>query len=519
MNERRAGILLPLFSLRTSRDWGVGDFGDLPAFCRWLAGAGHSVLQLLPIMEIGAQETSPYGALTAFGLDPLYLDVEAVEDFAAAGGVESLSRSARECLDLARIAPGCDYGRIRHAKHEALALAFAHFERAEVASGSRRAAALQAFIEAEGWWLESYVLFRALLDLHEGQPWTAWGPRFRTPAAPQTLRDVTPAVTRARRYHAWVQWMLALQWVEARRAAAAAGVRLYGDVPFMVSVESADVWQRQDEFRLDATVGAPPDEFSAGGQDWGLPVMRWDVMAERDYGWWRARCRRAADLFDGVRLDHVVGYYRQYERPASGDPAFRPADEPAQRVLGERLLGVARESGAGLDLIGEDLGSVPAFVRESLHRLAVPGFRVLRWEHDWGRFRDPRNYPEGSVATSGTHDTSPLATWWEEEMTPESRAALAVVPAFAKLAECGAAFDPPVHRILLEGLYDAASRLVILPFMDAYGGRERINIPSTVQDSNWSYRIPFALDDMQSGDGARFATELRGLAEAAHRLP
>jgi 4-alpha-glucanotransferase len=516
--ERRAGVLLPLFSLRSPRDWGVGDLGDLEPFCRWLRSAGHTVLQLLPIVEMGPYETSPYGALTAFALDPLYLDLDAVEDFAAAGGVGALSPGARLALDAARSTSGIAYGHVRHAKSEALAASFAHFEATEAATGSAREVAFAAFAEAEGWWLREYVLFRALADLHGHQPWTTWEPPARDADA-AGLDALRPLLWRSCRYHAWVQWLLAGQWAAARRGAAAAGIRLHGDMPFMVSLQSADVWARQREFRLDATIGAPPDAFSQDGQDWGLPVMRWDVMAEDAYVWWRARCRRAAALLDGIRLDHVIGYYRVYERPVDGTAFFHPADEGAQIALGERLLAVGREAGEGLDLIGEDLGSVPDFVRQSLQRIQIPGFRVLRWEHDWGTFRDPHAYPELSVATTGTHDTSSLAAWWEDELQPDARAALAAVPVFAALRQHGDRLTPEVQAVLLGGLYAAASHLVVVPFMDAYGGRERINVPSTVADSNWTYRVPWTVDELLGEQGTALAARLRELAVGTGRLP
>jgi 4-alpha-glucanotransferase len=518
VTDRRAGILLPLFSLRSPRDWGVGDLGDLADFCRWLAAAGHTVLQVLPIAEMGMLETSPYGALSAFALDPLYVDLDLVEDFLAAGGLGALSPAARADLDAARATPALAYARIRHAKGEGLAAAFAHFEAVETPSGSARAAAFASFVAAEAWWLGEYVLFRALLDLHGQQPWTTWEPPLRD-AEPGALREIQPAVARACRYHAWVQWLLAEQWAAARRTAAAVGVRLYGDMPFMVSAQSADVWARQHEFRLDVTIGAPPDAFAPEGQDWRLPAMCWDAMAESGDAWWRARCRRAAELFDGVRLDHVVGYYRLYERPVGGTPFFRPSEEGAQVARGEHLLSAAREAGGSLDLIGEDLGSVPDFVRHSLSRLEVPGFRVLRWEHDGTRFRDPRGYPVLSVATTGTHDTSSLATWWEEELTSDARAALAAMPDFAELRDRGDQLTPEVHATLLHGLYGAPSRLVILPFMDTYGGRERINVPSTIQDTNWTYRVPWTVDELLSDAGTGLAGRLRELALCTDRLP
>src|SRR5262249_1797922 len=464
-------------------------------FARGWARAGPRVLQPLPSAEMGPYEPSPYGALTAFALDPLYLDLDAVEDFAAAGGVGALSPGTRLALDAARAAAGIAYGHVRHVKNEALAAGFAHYEAAEAATGSAREAAFAAFVEEERWWLESYVLFRALADLHGHQPWTTWEPAARD-ADQAALAAMRPALDRACRYHAWVQWLLAGQGTAARRPAAAAGGPrvggpLYGDMPFMVSDQSADVWARQREFRLDATIGAPPDAFSQDGQDWGLPVMRWDVMAGSGYSWWRARCRRAAALLDGIRLDHVIGDYRVFARPLHGTPFFHPADEGAQIALGEQLLTAGREADRGLELIGEDLGSVPDFVRQSLQRLQIPGFRVLRWEHDWGTFRDPRAHPELSVATTGTHDTSSLAAWWEAVLDPDARAALAAVPGFAALRQHGDRLTPEVQSVLLGGLYASASQLVVVPFMDTYGGRERINVPSTVADSNWTYRVPW----------------------------
>jgi 4-alpha-glucanotransferase len=134
-------------------------------------------------------------------------------------------------------------------------------------------------------------------------------------------------------------------------------------------------------------------------------------------------------------------------------------------------------------------------------------------------FRDPRAYPELSVATTGTHDTSSLAAWWEDELVPDARAALAAVPAFASLRDGGDRLTPDVHGALLGGLYSAASRLVVLPFIDAYGGRERINVPSTIQDSNWTYRLPWSLDELAGAPGASLAARLRDLALGSGRLP
>src|SRR4029077_14947638 len=142
--------------------------------------------------------------------------------------------------------------------------------------------------------------------------------------------------------------------------------------------------------------------------------------------------------FSGCRLDHIVGYYRTFVRPIDGPPHFVPATPAEQRALGQGLLGVGIDAGGQMALLGEDLGVVPGFVRRSLTRLGIPGYRVLRWEDDGGVFRDPRRWPALSVATTGTHDTSALATWWEEDLDPAARRALAAVPVFAPLRDAGA---------------------------------------------------------------------------------
>ena len=172
-------------------------------------------------------------------------------------------------------------------------------------------------------------------------------------------------------------------------------------------------------------MGVPPDAFSETGQDWGLPVYRWDVMAEGGHEWLRQRARRCAELYDGFRLDHLVGFYRTFVRERDGSTAFIPPDEPSQRAQGERsAVDVLRSRVRGSSRKTSAL--IPDFVRESMARLRVPGLKVLRWERDWHAngqpFRDPAAYPSDSVATTGTHDTEPLAEWWDTAGPDERRA-------------------------------------------------------------------------------------------------
>jgi 4-alpha-glucanotransferase len=215
-------------------------------------------------------------------------------------------------------------------------------------------------------------------------------------------------------------------------------------------------------------------------------------------------------LYDGYRVDHLVGFYRTYSRPrGGGEPSFSPEQEDAQRALGERVLGIFREPGS--EIIAEDLGTVPDFVRASLARLEVPGFRVFRWERHWHTagqpFRDPAtDYPAISVATSGTHDTEPLAVWWQKADEDEQRK-VNEIPTVQRVTNgagvLGRPYNADVRDALLETLFASASDLLLTPVGDVFGWDARINEPATVSDANWSYRLPWPVDRLDGEPDAR----------------
>ena len=516
--RRRAGILVPLFSVPSSRSWGIGEIGDIASMARWLERGGQRILQLLPINEMPPGEYSPYAALSAMAIDPQFITMEEVEDFAAIGGEHSLEPAHRRRLDAARVAPSIDYAAVRELKHAAFVRAFAHFRDTELAGGTHRALRFRQYAESQSWWLDDYALFRALHARYEERAWTDWPEpvRRRSPEALGSARlDLADDIL----FRQYIQWLAGEQWARAR--AATGDVALFGDLPFMVNGDSADVWARQDEFRLDASAGVPPDAFSETGQDWGLPVYRWDVLAARDFDWLRIRARRNADLFDGYRVDHLVGFYRTYFRLRSTNAAaFVPDNEAEQLALGERVLEVFREPGT--EIIAEDLGVVPDFVRESLARLAVPGYRVFRWERRWQEpeqpFKDPHDYPPVSVATSGTHDTEPMVLWWENATT-EEREAVLDIPSIARCLGATEreralgvdALSPSLRAALTEVLFASASDLLILPIQDVFGWRDRINQPATVNNLNWTWRLPWPSDQLLvEPEAVAVADQLRG---------
>ncbi len=522
---RHSGLLVPLFSMPSTRSWGIGEITDIPLMAAWLRDAHHDLLQLLPINEMAVGQTSPYSALTAMAIDPIYISVHAMEDFAAAGGERAMSADWRDRLHAARRVVAVDYGLARGLKDEALRAAFARFRADEWERRSARAAAMQAWAEDQRWWLDDYTLFRALHAREHERPWMEW---------PEPLRDRDPeAMEQARRdladailYREWLQWVADEQWRAAKEQSRP--VSLLGDLPFMVDADSADVWAHADVFRLDASVGAPPDAFSEAGQNWGLPVYRWDAMAQGDYAWLRDRARRSAALYDGYRIDHLVGFYRTYVFPRDGSPAFfTPEAEAEQLSLGETVLWIFAEAGARI--VAEDLGTIPDFVRESLVRLAIPGYKVLRWEREWeeeGRpFRAPADYPPVSLATTGTHDTETMAAWWDG-LEPEERQqvieALGVIERLNALGAGAAAaagqYTPAIRDALLSLLYQSGSDFLLLPIQDVFGWRDRINMPASLGEHNWTWKLPWPADRLgRQRDAAARARALRAWADESDR--
>jgi 4-alpha-glucanotransferase len=522
--QRTAGVVLPLFSIRTRRDWGIGQITDLPAAAAFIRRAGHRLLQLLPAHELSAGETSPYGALTAFGLDPIYAGIESVEDVDEAMVKEVLGDEGRRLLEQARAASRVDYAAVRGLKTRVLSAAFERFHTREWSRESPRAKRLAAFIERERSWLDDLTVYQARREAHAGWSWTTW-------PDPERCRDAE-AMAEARVYHArrilelgYVQWTLHEQWETAHEAMRALGVELMGDLPFIVGTESADVWSRALQFRLSLSLGAPPDAYSAEGQDWGLPSYDWPAMEADGFTWLRTRIRHSARLYDRFRLDHVVGYFRQWVKPKDGSPEgskrghFDPEDEEEQDALGRRVLGVVLEelrSGSHVSpprAITEDLGVIPPFVRKSLRELGMPGYRVLPWEkEDDGKYRDPNLFPENSVVSWSTHDTASIVGWWDE-LPPWDRDQLAA------RAHVSPGMDDAARSLaLLQDLYNARSVLALVLAQELLGTRERINTPATVGEHNWTWRLPRPIEELESEPSVleRLAA-VRRLVEAAGR--
>ena len=340
---RHAGVLVPLFSIPSRRSWGVGEIPDLVPLSRWLERAGFDFVQFLPLNEMQEGQSSPYSALSAMALDPLFIALDDARRVDGGGREHAATpRIARRSTACAR-RRAVDYAAVRALKSRALRHVVHVVSRA--ISGAPAIAAiarLRAFEERERWWLDDYALFRALHDEHGGRHWREWEPGSAI-AIRGALAAARARLERRVRYYAYLQWIADEQWQRARMEAAPVGV--FGDFPFMVSGHSADVWARQDEFDLDSSVGTPPDAFSATGQDWGLPAYRWDVVAAGDYAWLRAsRAPRGRAL-----------RWLPHRSPDRLLPHVRPQQQRRRRLRSgrrSRAAGAGRAAAHALQRIG-----------------------------------------------------------------------------------------------------------------------------------------------------------------------
>jgi len=542
--RRLAGVLVPLFSLRGEHDLGIGDLASLREFVSFAAEAGFGFVQLLPVNETGP-DNSPYNAISSVAIEPATLDC-------TPDGLADLSREDFELVldgrDPAVLNEGpVDYAAVREIKQALLRRAYDRFMEKVYGRLDLRAEAFEAYCEIEAPWLNDYCVFRFLMQREGGtQVWQEWSEAYRDKesalaALAEEAADPARAeeIDRELRYYAYVQWIASTQWRETAEWAAAKDVALMGDIPFGVSLYSADVWANLDLFNLNWYGGAPPetlfkdDEFvQKWGQNWGIPLYRWETHEESGFAWWRQRIAKTVEIFGLFRIDHALGFYRIYSfpwNPVRNDeflpldadeaaarcegrrPGFRPRgddneeDKALNRADGEKYLRMVQEAAGAAEVVAEDLGTVPDYVRPSLETLGIAGMKVPQWEFTDGSVTSGLHYPALSFATYATHDHAPVQAQWAEahrilrETEHEShewweaRNFLATLCAFAGIEmphDHPPEYSAEVWDQLLRELCLSHSDRVALMITDLLGETARINVPGIMEGRNWSYRVP-----------------------------
>lgn len=312
---RGAGVVVPVFSLRSEGSWGTGDFGDLRLFIRWAADTGLKAVQLLPIndttRDLTWRDSYPYNGISVFALHPLYIDTR---EWRGSKAFETAKNEAGKLNSL----PMLDYeGAI------ALKMRFLHSLFEEIGTSTIKSGAFRDFKEKNSFWLKNYALFCAYRDRFGTANFRAW------PRKHGTEETAAPAMTREQNFYAFVQYLLHRQMLAAHTEASELGVILKGDIPIGVSPDSAPAWTAPRLFHFEGSAGAPPDDFARHGQNWGFPTYNWEEMAKDGYLWWRTRLSHMSEYFDAYRIDHVLGFFRIWEVPACHVDGilghFRPA--------------------------------------------------------------------------------------------------------------------------------------------------------------------------------------------------
>jgi len=408
--HRRAGAATPLFSIYSKKSVGIGEFPDLNLLAGWCKSAGMSIIQLLPMNDVGTS-FRPYDADSTFAIEPMYLRLEDMID------VHFLPFK-KDVAKLKRNFP-TGGGRVNYGvKAAKLAILRRMFEASTPGEGFKE------YKVAKAYWLEDWALFRVLKDLHENKSWEDWpeAHKLRDAGALDEIRGVH---ARDIEFYAWLQWQAWMQFRAAKSYALGKGVYILGDLPFLVSRDSADVWANQRYFKLHLLAGAPPDAFFAAGQRWGMPPYNWEAIAGDDWKFLIERVKTAEEFYDLFRIDHVVGTFRLWtiraDEPAESqgmNGSFEPVDEKDWEEHGRRILGTMLDHSTMLPC-AEDLGVVPAVSYTVLSEFGIPGIDVARWARDWAQtndFKQPETWRKGSIGVISTHDTTPLGVWWKYEI-------------------------------------------------------------------------------------------------------
>ena len=473
--NRGAGILLSITSLPSK--YGIGCFSKSAYdFVDWLKAAGQTYWQILPLGPTSYGD-SPYQSFSTFAGNPYFIDLEALIE----EGV--LTREECEKADMGEEEGTIDYKKMYEGRYPLLRKAY---ERSNISQNPDYI----RFMEENGWWLSDYALFMAVKGRFDGAPWTEWAQDIRLRwgyAMDYYRRELYFDIE----FQQYLQFTFYKQWQALKDYANRQGVRIIGDIPIYVAMDSADAWAHPELFQLDqdnvplAVAGCPPDGFSAVGQLWGNPLYRWDYHRQTGYDWWMKRLAHCFSLYDVVRIDHFRGFDEYYSIPYGAKSAIGGHWEKGP---GMDLFRRMREVLGEKEVIAEDLGYVTDSVRQLVRDTGFPGMKVLEFafdSRDSGCANDylPHNYTENCVAYTGTHDNETIRGWFESIREDERRLARAYI--------CDK-YTPRqyLHTSFISLIMASRANLCVIPIQDymGYDNTCRMNKPSTV-GINWKWRL------------------------------
>jgi len=532
------GLSLQLYGVRSQRNWGIGDFTDLAVLAGAAGRAGADALMINPLHALYRcypEQASPYAPSSRLFFNPLYIDVAAVPEMAACDAAQALvvTPDFMERLERLRATETVDYVGVAACKLAVLKRLYETFCTRHLGRGTERDAAFARFRRKGGVALRHFCIFEALLEnLHGSHPdgWPSWPEGLRDPASPGIAAFEVASKTEIG-FAAYLQWIARTQLEAAAQAARVGGmaVGLVADIAVGADGAGADVWADQTLIACDMELGAPPDPFAPGGQTWGVPPWRPNVLAARGLAPFRALLDATMDWAGGVRIDHVIGLERQFWVPRG----FGGRDGSYVAFPRDALFSEACAASQAHEclIIGEDLGTVPEGFRDRMRARQMLTTSVMRFQRHQGAFIPPGDYPSLSVVCAGTHDLVPLAGYaagtdiasrataapGAEDVAAARRtraadvAALMAALAAEGLADAGALKDA-VHRFLAR----TASALVFAQLEDLLGVDVQPNLPGTVEGHpNWRRKYPTTLEVLADNatlarTGDLFTSEGRG---------
>lgn len=306
---RYAGSVIPLFGLRTHKDWGIGDFGALRRMVDWAAMTGQRIIQLLPINDTtytrSYRDSYPYNIVSVIAIHPIYADLDALPRLKNSALMAKMEKQAEALRALKQM----DYPAVLALKEE-----FLHALYRQEGANVMRKKAFRQFVSVAADWLDPYAAFCHLRDKYEGLPLHLW-PEYTWGKNQIERMAVSPELKTETNYYRFVQFLLHEQLHAVSAYAEEKGILLKGDIPIGVSPNSVEVWLEPSLFDTEHAAGSPPDQFSENGQNWGFPIYRWDVMSRNGFAWWRKRFESMADYFKAFRIDHILGFFRIWEIP------------------------------------------------------------------------------------------------------------------------------------------------------------------------------------------------------------
>lgn len=490
------GIQVPLFSLHSKKSCGIGEFFDLIPLIDWCKSLDFDVIQLLPINDTG-DDRSPYNPISSCALDPIYLSLadlpEATHfDLDPFHPLSSLSRLAR--FDV---------------KQEKMRWLYRYFE--QIFPSFSTSQGYLSFLDQNPW-IPIYALFKAIKDEYGGKSWTEWPLEYQTPK-----EDHFAAKQKTVDFHSFLQFLSFQQIKEVRDYASNHGVFLKGDIPILISPDSADVWAYRSLFQTDLSAGAPPDAYNRLGQKWGFPLINWDVMRQQNFSWWKQRLHVFEQLFHIYRIDHIVGFFRIWgiskdKKPTEG--SFFPPDPEQWWPQGREILSMMIDTSPLLPM-GEDLGTIPKEVPPILKEFGICGTKVLRWQRQIleKRYIPYSEYEPLSLSTVSTPDLDLLQVWWKK--FPEES-----IP-FAHFKQWSYSPDLTAEQRLsiLQDIHHTPSYfhinllqeyLALFPeLVSSNPEEERINVPGTLLPTNWTYRFRPSVEEILAHQG--LAQSLRNI--------